>query len=324
MSVNVLYCKGGKKSPDIRVLLNVLSGICTVKPAGSKYGLDRQILFIKQENLLPSYIVAALKDRDFDNDESPPVNSPRDWFAKDNKQKIQVGWSWERKEIENYLIDPEVVSHALGSKVPPIENYRAALEQSAKTIADYTAARIALSLSRQRLLPLKNCWGNMGSRQHPFPDRLAESDCRAGIKDVVGQYEQAQVVRENDVLDSFEKLLSTCRVGGQRFQNFLTFFSGKDLLFGMRSALIGWELGKPFVFRERIVKGIENSTEKVSSWVPEWDQLRQVAKNFNNQNFMLYITLLYGCVDETGGLTTRLHPTARGLFVERLGLVCVA
>ena len=282
MSVNILYCEGGKNSPDIRVLLNILSGICTVRPAGSKYGLDRQILFIKQENLLPSSVVAALKDRDFDSDESPLVNSPRNWLARVNNQSIQVGWSWERKEIENYLIDPEVVSHALGSKAPPIEDYRAALEESAKTIADYTAARIALSLSRhQPLLPLNNFWGNMAG-QHPFPDRLAELDCRVGIKDAVRQYEQVQIIREDDVLNSFEQLLSLCRFGGSRFQNFLTFFSGKDLLCGMRSALIGWRLGEPFVFLERIVKGIENSTENVSSWIPEWNQLRQVVQNFSS------------------------------------------
>lgn len=131
MSVNILYCEGGKNSPDLRVLLNILSGICTVRPAGSKYGLDRQIIFIKQENFLPSSIVAALKDRDFDNDESLPVNSPRNWLVRVHNQDIQVGWSWERKEIENYLIDPEVVSHALGSKAPPIQDYRTALHYQA-------------------------------------------------------------------------------------------------------------------------------------------------------------------------------------------------
>ncbi|MFY7820276.1 hypothetical protein, partial [Planktothrix agardhii] len=50
--------------------------------------------------------------------------------------------------------------------------------------ADYTAARIALSLSRQRLLPLQNCWGNTGG-QHPFPDALSELDCRTGIQNIV-------------------------------------------------------------------------------------------------------------------------------------------
>ncbi len=280
MPVNILYCEGGKNSPDIRILLNILSGICTVRPAGSKYGLDRQILFIKQENLLPGSIVAALKDRDFDCDESLPLNSPRNWLARVDDQDMQVGWSWERKEIENYLIDPEVVSHALGSKAPPINDYCSALEESASSISDYTAARISLSLSRQSLLPLKNSWGNVGG-QHPFPEHLAESDCRIGITEIIRNYKQIQIIQESDVLDLFEQLLPVCRVGGARFQNFLTFFSGKDLLCGMRSALTGWGLGEPFVFRERIIKGIENSTESVSSWLPEWNQLRQIVQIFS-------------------------------------------
>ncbi|MGL4502193.1 MAG: hypothetical protein ACRCU2_24220, partial [Planktothrix sp.] len=70
----------------------------------------------------------------------------------------------------------------------------------------------------------------MGGKKHPFPGRLAESDCRAGIINIIQQYEQAQIIQEDDVLNCFEQLLSTCRVGGVRFQNFLIFFSGKDLL----------------------------------------------------------------------------------------------
>ena len=281
MPVNLLYCEGGKNSPDLRVLLNVLSGVCTVRYSGSKYGLDGKIIFIRQENLSPSVVVAALKDRDFDEDESQPVHSPRNWLLRDNDKNIQVGWTWERKEIENYLIDPEVVRYALGSKAPPIDDYRAELEKSAKTIADYTAARIALSLSRRRLLPLKNSWGNAGiNKKHLFPESLLESDCREEIKNIVNLYEQSQLVREGDVLDVFDRLLSSCRVGGCRFKDYLTFFSGKDLLYAMKTALADFSLGEPSAFRERVVKGIENSTENVWTWLPEWNQLRQMAQQF--------------------------------------------
>ncbi|MBP0020497.1 MAG: hypothetical protein J7647_23450 [Cyanobacteria bacterium SBLK] len=153
-----------------------------------------------------------------------------------------LGWFWERKEIENYLLDPDVVSRALGSKAPPIEDYRAALEESARAIADYTAARISLSLTRQPLRPIKNCWGNTGG-QHPFPNSLTESDCRTGIAEIICQYEQARKIEVEDVLQNFEELLVTCRVGGHRFENFLTFFSGKDMFCAMRSALRGFGLG---------------------------------------------------------------------------------
>ena len=40
-----------------------------------------------------------------------------------------------------HLIDPEVVKFALGHKAPPIDKYN----KSARKIANYTAARIALS-----------------------------------------------------------------------------------------------------------------------------------------------------------------------------------
>lgn len=277
MSVTILYCEGGKKSLDIRVLTNLLERICIIKPAGSKYGLDRKILFVRQEKFLPGSFVAALKDRDFDDNDSLPANSPISWSVRENEQNIQIGWSWERKEIENYLIDPEVVLHALGSKVQPIiDDYSAELEESAKTIADYTAARIALSLCRQSYLPLKNCWGNICG-QHLFPDKLSESDCRDEIRNIVSHYEQFQHIVESDVLNRFHSLLSVCRIGGNRFQNFMTFFSGKDLLYGMKTALINFGLGEPFVFRERIVKGIERSPD-VWTWLPEWNQLRQLVR----------------------------------------------
>lgn len=280
MPVNILYCEGGKNSPDSRVLLNLASGVCTVRSARSKYGLDRQILFIRQENLLPGAVVAALKDRDFDADDSLPINAPRYWSLRDNEQNIRIGWSWERKEIENYLIDPDVVSRALGSKAPPADDYRAALENSADAVADYTAARIALSLPHQTRLPLRNCWGTQGiNSSHLFPEFLSESDCCEGIKKNVRLYEQTQIIREDDVLSSFNELLLSCRSGGTRFQYFLTFFSGKDLLYGMRTDISKFGLGRPCDFLERIVKGIENSTDNVWMWLPEWERLRRFLKD---------------------------------------------
>jgi len=277
VSVSILYCEGVKKSSDIRVLSNLLAGVCIIKPAGSKYGLDRKILFIRQEELLPNSGIAALKDRDFDQNDSKPVNCPLNWEIRDNERYIQIGWSWERKEIENYLIDPEVVSRALGSKSPNIKDYQAALENSAKTIADYTAARIALSLSRQSYLPLNNCWGS-SCGQHSFPDKLSESDCRDEIKNIINNYEQVQIIRKEDVFNRFDRLLSVCRADGDRFQDFLTFFSGKDLLCAMKTALIRFRLGEPFVFRERVIKGIEKSQD-VWTWLPEWSELRQLVQS---------------------------------------------
>ena len=48
----------------------------------------------------------------------------------------------------------------------------------------------------------------------------------------------------------------------------------------MKTALADFSLGEPSAFRERVVKGIENSTENVWTWLPEWNQLRQMAQQF--------------------------------------------
>jgi hypothetical protein len=76
------------------------------------------------------------------------------------------------------------------------------------------------------------------------------------------------------VLGRFEALLPSCRPGGQRYRHFLTFFSGKDLLLGLRETLAQLNLGSPSEFRERILKGIETAQDDVWNWLPEWKQLR--------------------------------------------------
>jgi hypothetical protein len=66
--------------------------------------------------------------------------------------------------------------------------------------------------------------------------------------------------------------------GGSRFQNqnFFTFFAGKDLLYGMRSELSRFGFESPVVFRDRILKGIEETSEDVWTWLPEWQRLREL------------------------------------------------
>lgn len=281
MSVNILYCEGGRQSFDIRVLSKILEDACTLETMGSKYGFENRVILVRK--LQSKSVIAGLKDRDFDDDNSPPQLRPREWFFRDNQDRVQIGWSWERKEIENYLIDPEVVRKSLGKKAPPLDEYCEALKKSAEAIADYTAARIALSLSRVQLLPLNNNWGEK-RWGFIFPESLTEADCRQQICQIVKDYEQSQTIQEAIVLNKFDEFLSTCRPGGVRFenQNYLTFFAGKDLLGGMQAALNDFGLGTPSDFRERIIVGINKSPEDVWTWLPEWGKLRELIRDFNS------------------------------------------
>ena len=273
MSLNVLYCEGNSKSFDIRLLQQLFPGICLIKPIGSKYGFEDKI--ISDRALNPK--LAGLRGRDFDCRDFSIANEPIEWFY----QNVQIGWFWERKEIENYLIDPEVVRRALGRKAPPMDEYKSVLQRSAETISAYTAARTALSCYR-----FQNSWGDSVDKTHRFPQRsrLGQDQCRIKIKEIVREHKGDRIVEEQNVVDKFEKLLPLYRPGGSRFQKSLTFFAGKDLLYVMKNDLqeFGFNPKDPITeFLERVVQRIENS-EDVWTWMPEWQKLRESITNFDN------------------------------------------
>ncbi|WP_026736184.1 hypothetical protein [Fischerella sp. PCC 9605] len=281
MPVNILYCEGVAKSPDVRVLSVIIPPGCVVRPVGSKQGLAQRILGAK--DVRTGSTIAGLRDRDFDDDQSPPQAAPRNWHITEGGKQVPLGWYWERKEIENYLIDSKVVGRALGEEAPPLEEYRQALKASAQKIAVYTAARITLSLYLQnRPSPPNNFWGEERDKKqgYRFPkDRgLTEANCKSELNNIIKQYEQRLALPKRNPLDEFERLLPTCCPGGSRFQNqnYITFFAGKDLLYGMREQLCGFGFESPVVFRERILKGIEESAEDVWTWLPEWQRLREL------------------------------------------------
>jgi hypothetical protein len=274
MPVSLLYCEGGPKSADLRVLSALLAGVCAIKPGGSKYGFGQGVRFARMASGAGIGVtIAGLRDRDFDANDTPPTLAPRRWLVDNNT--LWLGWYWERVEIENYLVDPEVVKRALGTQAPNVKSYQAALRESAESIAAYTAARTALSLARVRFSPLQNAWGKeYGTGDHRFPDQRAEADCRAAICAILTDHEATQSIPVENVLERFDSLLPACRPGGGRFAHFLTFFSGKDLLLGMQDHLTQLGLGTPGQFRERILKGIEQAQDDVWNWLPEWKQLR--------------------------------------------------
>jgi len=281
VSVNILYCEGVAKSPDVRIISAIVPPGCVVRPIGSKQGLAQRILGGK--DVRTGSTVAGLRDRDFDDDDSVPSGHPRDWYITDGGTQASLGWYWERKEIENYLIDPKVVRRSLGDNALPVSEYRAVLQQSAEKITAYTAARITLSLYlSSRPSPPNNSWGEERDKKEgyrfPKDKGLSSINCKAELNNIIKQYEQRLASPKRNPLEEFERLLPTCQYGGCRFenQNFLTFFAGKDLLYGMREELPGFGFQSPVIFRDSIIKGIEETVEDVWTWLPEWQRLREL------------------------------------------------
>ncbi|MUG95796.1 hypothetical protein F7734_26940 [Scytonema sp. UIC 10036] len=274
MPVNVLYCEGNYKSIDIQIIREILPKNCEIRPIGGKQLFVSSILGDRAIN--PN--LAGLLDRDFDCQNMTLKRSPCPIFTSNN---IQVGWSWERKEIENYLLDPEVVQRALERKAPPINEYQSALMEAAKSISNYTAARTALSC-----YGFKNFWGEkVSNTSHCFPRRLGREACEQNIQTIVQQLRGDRIVTPENVLDKFRRLVPLFQPGGNRFENFLTFFAGKDLLCIMTEKLrvFGFEssnsqISPRDVFLERIIKGMERKQE-VWIWLEEWRMLRELIIN---------------------------------------------
>jgi hypothetical protein len=268
----MLLCEGVATSSDVRVLTCLLRGYCQVMPIGSKHSMLNQIE-VRRREISPK--IYGLQDRDFVRDWGIPNDQPKEWRLRGNNRLM--GWYWERKEIENYLIDPNVVSKALGNKMPP--NYTDMLEIAANKIWRYQAARTALSNCRKYFRPLKTGFGKeRGKENHPFPEDFTDTMCRQGITDVVNSHlSKNELVEKEEVLETYQNILNEFEDSGIRRQYFLYTFAGKDLLWAMNEELKN--LGGAINFQERVLVGIEDSPENIGTWLPEWQTLQQIIQS---------------------------------------------
>ena len=274
MPVTLLLCEGVSDSPDARVLNRLLGGYCTVEPVGSKHVMDTQVLV--RRKISPAATVMGLKDADFYREWLGPSDTPTPWLKKvAGGQEERLGWSWARKEIENYLIDPGAVARALGTKAPRPDVYREILDRAARNISDYTAARPALSLCRLTFRQLQNKWGTRrGHDRHLFPENLTRSACRTEIKRIVKRQTQGTLPEPKTVVMEFKKQLPHHAATGLRRARYLHTYAGKDLLIQMDGDFKQLGFGDFGDFRERILIGIRDTPDDIATWLAEWDSLR--------------------------------------------------
>jgi hypothetical protein len=270
MPVSLLLCEGMDSSPDVRVLTKLLAGRCRILPHGGKYGMGNRI--IARREVIGQDSVFGMLDGDFIEKWTPPVDRPVDWKSADDT--VLFGWRWERKEIENYLIDPAVVEFSLGQTLP-IQDYQSSLVAARDRLPIYQAARTALATSRLRFRDLPSSFGKArGRERHPFPDNLDEATCQDGLREVVSFHQGSQVVKLDDVQAKFSALLPEFEPGGVRHRSFLHAFSGKDLLWLMDDALRGFGFTGAWTFREKILNCIAQSPDDIGGWLPEWRELQ--------------------------------------------------
>jgi len=268
--VSLLFCEGNAGSPDARILGKLLAGRCELRPSGGKYGLGSLIKGARAT--IGKDAVFGILDRDFPDGWGAPIHSPVPWIASDH---VRLGWRWERKEIENYLIDPDVVALALGAQAPPPDDYRCALERARDRLGIYQAARAALSECRRRFSPLSCSFGRARGRdKHPLPDDASEQVCRQGIEECVDAYNSKQSVTVARVSESFAERVPEFAAGGARHAHYLTAFAGKDLLWSLDQDLRDFGFTGVLPFQEKVLMGIQNSADDIGAWLPEWKALQ--------------------------------------------------
>lgn len=271
MPVSLILCEGGASSPDLRLLGKLLAGLCEVRPSGGKYGMGNKIL--SRRELLGGSVVYGLLDGDFRN-WVVPTGTPQKWEGESGT--IHFGWRWERKEIENYLIDPLVVENALGYALP---DYSGMLDRAAAKLVPYQAARITLSLKRPRFVQLPNAFGKANGRdKHLIPEQIDPQNCLSEAQSLAREWSAGRNISDEEIESLYTDVLAECSPpDGDRFKHFLSGFAGKDLLWSMNDELQAQGFASPLVFLEKILVGISKSSDDIALWLPEWQALRQAV-----------------------------------------------
>ena len=284
MPVAILLCEGNEQSPDIRILKKLLGNTCLVQPHGSVRGLRERVEFARI--LLKSEAVFAIRDRDFPK--------PGKWLLEDrdavllwetygsDSQTHHWGWTWARKEIENYLIDPAIVQKSLevhshkntwDPKSFNLDDYQKELERVKDFLAPYQAARIALAAAGKKPYLPTQFGKPRGHNNYHFPDNYDKTACENQIRAIIQEHEQ-NAASANEVLENFRQIfMEECQSGKQRNLDYLYAFSGKDILWGM----VPWFAKTPFKniarFQEKILTGIERAENSITLWCGEWNDL---------------------------------------------------
>ncbi len=272
MPVTQLYCEGSALGVDIRAISQIAPRGCLVKAVGSKNRLAGSVL--ADRSIKPS--IAALVDRDFDCTPSVAKEQPIPLF----EAGVQAGWTWERKEIENYLLDPGIIDKTwLPKRMFSLDDYQQALKQAAEKLKFYTAARTALSC-----FGFKNRWGSerrWSAARYTFPDNQEQQACRQEIERIVNAGKGDRIVTPANVIEKFEELLPSFSASGYRISNPLVYYSGKDLLCALKPSLDNW-LPNPQksiqLFTEHAITQLEKA-ETVWAWLPEWTALRELLES---------------------------------------------
>jgi hypothetical protein len=250
---------------DVQVLSPILLGNPVPQLGGSKNSLKPRALAERRENRVAA---GYLRDRDFDFDPPADVSRP----TVDNTDAgVPFGWRWCRHEIENYLIDPSIVSEATNWPLPEVEE---SLRDSARKIRIYQAARWTIGVVRRALPPHYELRTRPdGLNEIELPPSLEQVQIRDWATETIKGHRAPMAAAMDPAavkagLDMFDGRFDDAFIDD--VAQVLIWFSGKDILAGMADWLAARSVKNPGAFRALTRDWMIANPERTVDLLPEW------------------------------------------------------
>jgi len=246
MDAPIIFCEGSASSLDIRLLARLMRGCrpALFVPVGGKHGLRAFIDgHLATRASRPRYL--AFRDRDFD------VEPPR------KQELIHLGgpkpiFLTYRSCVESYLIDAELIDlywafHNENSLrwghggSPGRDAVGSWAQEAARAIADYQAARWALSKAKpsQRWPEVRNTWTTGSGDLRPC---LSKAACNEKATSLVQAYTEVcslvTVPKYQAAVERYEAQFASAEFWDN--MQYMTWFHGKDLAAAMHRIRPGW------------------------------------------------------------------------------------
>jgi hypothetical protein len=257
---------------EAEVLNPILQGNPLLQRGGSKYSLRPRSRAEREENKVAA---GYLRDRDFDFD--PPLDLSKPTVDSEYRG-VPFGWRWCRHEIENYLIDPAVVSEAMSWPIQDIED---AIRQAARKIRSYEAARWTVGIVRRALPPHYELRTRPDLNEIALPSALDPAAVNAWALTSIGDH-RSRIAAATDPsalqasLDGFAARFDDAFVAD--VASILLWFSGKDIMAAMSDWLGAKAVANPGELRASLRDWIIANPERALELLPEWNAMTEVLR----------------------------------------------
>ena len=260
---------------EVQILTPILLGNPVPQQGGSKDSLRARTGTERRENKVAA---GYLRDRDFDFDPPTELTKPTEERTFENSG-VPFGWRWCKHEIENYLIEPAIVSEAMSWPIPQVEE---AVREAARRIRDYETARWTVGSVRRALPP--------HYQLRTRPDGLNEIDLPPALDPVAVRAWASKSIEDHRgpmvaatapdsvqaTLDSFAARFDDAFIAD--VASVLLWFPGKDLLAGMSEWLLSMKVSNPGSFRALLRDWIIGYPDRSLELLPEWKALTEVLR----------------------------------------------